>query len=173
MGQLWSTIDSMIGPQVDDRDLRLTVRMIRDHWTAILRAHTHGGTVPWHRNSHVSPTPPFRTEWSYMREILENAPLPAYVALATGREGLEEKLDEIEWFQSDPARAPKYRQNVAYCDICRQIAYDEGDVDLWDGPIGTDRFFASWGRRLEGRWVWNDRNGRNTGTGRNRRVEAQ
>ena len=169
MGQLWSTIDSMIGPEVDDRDLRLTVRMIREHWTALVHARIHGGTVPWHRNSHVSPTPPFRTEWSYMREILENAPLPAYVALAT--EGVEGKLDDIEAFQSDPTSA--HRQHVRYCDICRQIAYDEGDVDLWDGPIGTDRFFANWGRRLENRWVWNDQNGRNTGVGRNRRMEAQ
>jgi hypothetical protein len=171
MGRVWSTIDSMIGPGIDERDLRLTVRMIREHWTAILRALTRGGTVPWHRNSHVSPSPPFPTEWGYMREILENAPLPAYVALAI--EGAEGKLDDIEWFQSDPDSAPKYRQNVAYCEICRQIAHDEEDVDLWDGPIGTDRFFANWGARLEGPWVWNNRNGRNTGTGRNRRVEAQ
>lgn len=169
MGQLWSTIDAMIGPGIDDRDLRLAARMIREHHAAILLARATGGTVPWHRRSHVSPSPPFPTEWGYMREILENAPVRTWVELNV--EGVPGMLEDIEAFQGDPTSA--HRLHRAYCDICRHIARDEEDVDLWDGPIGTDRFFASYGGRLEGPWVWNNPNGRNTGADRNRRVEAQ
>lgn len=168
MGGVWSVINSMVG--VDDRDLQLTATMIRAHHAAIVQARATGTAVPWQRMWHqTAPNVPYQTEWGMMGHILESAPLPDYVALAT--EGVEGKLDDIEAFQSDPTSA--HRQHVRYCDICRQIAYDEGDVDLWDGPIGTDRFFANWGRRLENRWVWNDQNGRNTGVGRNRRMEAQ
>jgi hypothetical protein len=175
MGQVWSAIDSMIGPEVDERDLRLAARMVREHHKHTVNAIEEGTPVPWSQTSHINPIfvlNPVRTEWDYIEQMFENAPLPTYQALYEA--GIFAMLQDIQNFQSDPNSLYPFGTHYLHrCAVCDEIAHDEGDVDLWDGPIGTERFFASWGERFQGRWVWNDPNGRNTGVGRNRRMEAQ
>ena len=55
MGQVWSTIESMMGPDVDERDVRLAVRMVRAHHAAIVQARDYNIPVPWGQTSHINP----------------------------------------------------------------------------------------------------------------------
>ncbi len=167
MGGVWSVINSMVG--VDDRDLQLTVTMIREHHAAIVQARETGTAVPWQQTDHATnhPNVPFPTDWGMMGHILESAPLPAYYALAI--EGVPDMLADIEAFQADPNSQHAQRPP---CMVCRQLAYDE-NVN-WDGPVGTRRFYYSWGIPLTfggppaNPPPW----GRNTGIGRSRRIHG-
>jgi hypothetical protein len=164
MGGVWSVINSMVG--VDDRDLQLTVTMIREHHAAIVQARETGTAVPWQRMWHqTAANVPYQTEWGMMGHILESAPLPDYVALAI--EGVPDMLADIEAFQADPNS--QYAQRPP-CMVCHQLAYDE-NVN-WDGPVGTRRFFSGYGVPLTfgGAPAVNPPWGRNTGMGRNRRI---
>jgi hypothetical protein len=166
MGGVWSVINSMVG--VDDRDLQLAVTMIREHHAAIVQARETGTAVPWQRMWHqTAPNVPYQTEWGMIGHILESAPLPAYYALAI--EGVPDMLADIEAFQADP--------NSQYavgppCWVCHELAFDE-NVN-WDGPVGTRRFFYSWGVPLTfgGAPATPAPWGRNTGIGRNRRLHG-
>ena len=170
MGQVWSTIESMMGPDVDERDVRLAVRMVRDHHAAIMEARVDNVPVRWGQRAHLNPVfvlNPVQTEWDYIEQILENVPLPTYQALA--EEGIPLMLEELQDFQSD--ENSQYEWEHDHCSICHSIAYDEDDADLVDGPIGTERFFARHGNRtLPGGWQWPNNHGANTGHARNRRV---
>ena len=158
----------MVG--VDDRDLQLTVTMIREHHAAIVQARETGTAVPWQRMWHqTAPNVPYQTEWGMMGHILESAPLPTYVALAI--EGVPDMLADIEAFQADPNS--QYAGGPQPCWVCHELAFDE-NVN-WDGPVGTRRFFDSWGVPLTFGGApanpppW----GRNTGIGRNRRIHGR
>jgi len=172
MGQVWSAIASMIGPDVDDRDLRLAVRMVREHHEAIVEARDFDIPVRWGQRAHVNPVfvlNPVRTEWDYIEQILENVPLPTYQALS--EEGIPSMLEEIQDFQNNPSSPYEWEHD--HCSICYRIAHDEDDVYLMDGPIGTERFFARHGNRtLPGGYRTGNHYGLNTGHARNRRVEG-
>ena len=172
MGQVWSTIESMMGPDVDERDVRLAVRMVRDHHAAIMEARVDNVPVRWGQRAHLNPVfvlNPVPTEWDYIEQILENVPLPTYQALS--EEGIPTMLEELQDFQSD--ENSRYEWEHDHCSICHWIAHDEDDVDLVDGPIGTERFFARYGNReMPGGYRTGNHWGFNTGTGRNRRVEG-
>ena len=174
MGQVWSTIESMMGPDVDERDVRLAVRMVRAHHAAIVQARDYGVPVPWGQTSHINPIfvlNPVRTEWDYIGQMFENAPLETYQALH--EDGILAMLDDLQNFQSDPeSEYPFGAFYVGRCSVCDAIAHD-GDADLWDGPIGTERFFARYGNReMPGGYRTGNHYGFNTGIGRNRRVEG-
>ena len=167
MGGVWSAIDSMMG--LDDRDMQLTATMIREHHAAIVQARTTGTAVPWQRMWHqTAPNVPYQTEWGMMGHILESAPLPDYVALAI--EGVPDMLADIEAFQADPNSQYAGGQP---CWVCHQLAFNE-NVN-WDGPVGTRRFFYSWGDPLTfgGPPANHPPWGRNTGIGRSRRIHGR
>ena len=172
MGQVWSAIDSMIGPEVDERDLRLAVRMVREHHTAIMGAWDNLVPVRWSRTSHVNPIfvlYPVRTEWDYIEQIFDNVSFTTRQTLDD--DGILDMLRDLQDYQNDPNSIFEWDHD--HCSICHSIAYDEEDVYLMDGPIGTERFFARHGNRtLPGGYTVRNHWGFNTGHGRNRRVQG-
>ncbi len=140
MGQLWSTIASMIGPDIDDRDLRLAVRMVRDHHAEIVNARDYQMPVPWSRRAHINAVFALnrvQTEWDHIEEIFDNVPLTTHQALL--QDGTLSMLEEIRDFQNDPSSLYEYdhiHHDIFACWICSRIAHYDDDRSLTEGPIG-------------------------------------
>ncbi len=169
MGQLWSTVASMIGPEVDERDLRLAVMMVQDHHEEVVESKTHNVPVNWSRNSHMMDVfvlSPVRTEWDYIEQIFENVPLTTYQTLVD--DGIISMLEEIQDFQNDPNSLYQHAWARNPCTSCMFIAEDL-DASLNAGPIGRQRYEAR-NPTLPSRATMHDLHGRPTGLGRSRRV---
>lgn len=176
MGQLWSTIASMIGPDIDDRDLRLAVRMVHDHHAEIVNAKNPVNPipVPWSRRAHINAVFALnrvRTEWDHIEEIFENVPLTTHHAL--DQDGTLSMLEEIRDFQDDPNSLYEYdtrHHDIFACWICSRIALWDDDRSLTEGPIGLARWQARNPTLESRRPTRQDLHGRSTGHGQSRRV---
>ena len=171
MGAVWSTIASMIGPGVDERDLRLAVRMVREHHAQVMDAWHRMTPVRWSRTAHIHAifvVNPMHTEWDHIERMFES--VSASTSAALHEQGIPDMLRDLQAYQDNPNSIFEWDEHD-HCSVCHSIAHDESDVDLMDGPIGTERFFARHGNRtLPGGWSWPNNHGANTGQGRNRRV---
>ncbi len=161
----------MIGPGVDERDLRLAVRMVREHHEHIVNSREYDEmSVPWGQTAHINPVfvlSPVRTEWDYIEQIFENVPLTTYHRLAD--DGILSMLDEIRDFQNDPNSPYQYTGMMAdYCQTCAMLARDD-DHGLIEGPIGLQRWQAR-NATMPGRATMRDLHGRPTGHGQSRYV---
>ena len=173
MGQVWSAIASMIGPDVDDRDLRLAVRMVREHHAQVMDAWNRMIPVRWSRTAHIHANfvvNPVHTEWDHIERMFDS--VSASTSAALYEQGIPDMLRDLQEYQNNSNSIFEWDEHD-HCSVCHSIAHDESDVDLMDGPIGTERFFARYGNReMPGGYRTDNHYGFNTGIGRNRRVEG-
>jgi hypothetical protein len=159
LGPVQSALNTLLGDVADERDVNLAVEMIREHYAALQHAESTGTPVPWTSNFH------YLVQWDTIRQVMESAPLPTYVALAN--EGMRTQLRAITEHAFHPNS--HFATGEPHCDVCSRIAYDE-NVDF-DGPIGGHFFFGNYGSSVlpGGRYSNNDDRSVGLG-GRNRRM---
>ena len=164
----------MIGPDIDDRDLRLAVRMVHDHHTEIMNERNHQVPVPWSTRAHIHAVfalSHIQTEWDHIEEIFENVPLTTHQALL--RDGTLSMLEDIKDFENDPNSTYEYdtrHHDFFACWICNRIAQFDDDRSLTEGPIGLARWQARNPTLESRRPTRHDLHGRSTGHGQSRRV---